>query len=359
MTSTTPLPTPTAKNLSLQNAMQPKAKSTTRPATETYSFIKASSEGGDKQMLDVIFECLKYSIKAEWTEGHTVTKILDTYEDVTISPPDRLMDVQKADDLYMAIWKERIKQHVIKLEALDRVKEKLYSTVWKLLSKVLKNKISGQTGFKEKNEASDVVWLVETVRMMVTDFNTMTPEFLSVTEALAKILNYQQTDKMENSEYVKNLLALIKVYEQYCGPYGLHHMEDKHIDRKIASEVDAFGVPLSEDAKQERRAEELKSSCEKAIAMQIIRGACKRRYSGLRKNLATDYGLKIDKYPSTIDDTVNMLNVAKGHLPMYIKKLHGNKDFNLFQAGGEQVVPGMNGKILEHIICHKCSNKGH
>ena len=97
-------------------------------------------------MLDVIFECLKYTIKAEWAEGHTIAKILDTYEEVTIQLPYRLTDVQRADKLYVAIWKEKIKQHAIKLEVLDREKEKMYSTVWKLLSKVLRNKVSGQMG---------------------------------------------------------------------------------------------------------------------------------------------------------------------------------------------------------------------
>jgi sulfur relay (sulfurtransferase) DsrF/TusC family protein len=65
------------------------------------------------------------------------------------------------------------------------------------------------------------------VRALVTDFDTTMPEVLSVSEALTKILNNQQPERMDNSDYVKTLLALIKVYEQYCEPYGVHHMEEK------------------------------------------------------------------------------------------------------------------------------------
>jgi hypothetical protein len=70
--------------------------------------IKAALEGGDKRMLDIILERLKYSIRSEWTEGQEVSKILDTYEDVTVTPPERLTNEQKADDLFLEIWKESI-----------------------------------------------------------------------------------------------------------------------------------------------------------------------------------------------------------------------------------------------------------
>jgi hypothetical protein len=76
----------TATSSPFANATPPKVKNA-KSAIEMYTIIKANSEGGDKRMLDVIFECLKYTIKAEWSEGHAVAKMLDTYEeDVTIPP---------------------------------------------------------------------------------------------------------------------------------------------------------------------------------------------------------------------------------------------------------------------------------
>lgn len=310
-------------------------------------------------MLDVIFERLKYTIKAEWTEGQGVSKILDTYEDVTIDPPQKLTDVQKQDEVLVAIWKEKIKQHVVKSDALDSAKEKLYSTVWKLLSETLKNKVSGQKGFSEKNAVSDVVWLVKIVRALVTDFDTTMPEILAVSEALEKILNYRQGEKMENSEYVKNLMALVKVYEQYCGPYGVHQCEEKRIDERIAAELDEDGNPLDEEAKRMRKKEEVRNFRNKAIAMQIIRGACKKRFSRLRYNLATDYGLRVDKYPNTIDDAVNALNVAESQLPLYMKKPRHPNGFMFAQTGEEKLVAGTDGKFFDRITCHKCKHKGH
>lgn len=65
-----------------------------------YSMIKAASEGGNKCMLDVIFERLKHMIHFEWTEGHGLSKILDTFEDVTITSPARLISKEKNDELH-------------------------------------------------------------------------------------------------------------------------------------------------------------------------------------------------------------------------------------------------------------------
>lgn len=89
------------------------------------------------------------------------------------------------------IWAEKVKYHVIKVDALEDVKGRLYSTIWKLLlSKVMQSsKLSGQTGFSKRNDACDVVWLVQKVRAaLVTDFDSAMPEVLSVNDALKKSL---------------------------------------------------------------------------------------------------------------------------------------------------------------------------
>mmetsp|Transcript_2846 Transcript_2846/g.5333 ORF Transcript_2846/g.5333 Transcript_2846/m.5333 type:complete len:134 (+) Transcript_2846:937-1338(+) len=107
------------------------------------------------------------------------------------------------------------------------------------------------------------------------------------------------------------------------------------------------------------RSREIKKLREKAIAMQIIRGSCRKRYSTLRKNLAVDFGLKIDKYPVTIDEAVNALNVQEANLPAHMRKGKTHTGFSFAQDGNEKIVAGKNGKIFDRIQCHKCKAKGH
>mmetsp|Transcript_14501 Transcript_14501/g.27283 ORF Transcript_14501/g.27283 Transcript_14501/m.27283 type:complete len:394 (+) Transcript_14501:52-1233(+) len=340
----------------------PASRGTTNNGNQNYSLIKAASEGGSKRMLDVIFERLRYTIRSEWATGQEVAEILESFEDVELTPPDRLTDDEKDDDLLVEMWKEDVKQHVSEKRALTKAKRKLYSTVWKMMSKVLQGKVSGQNDFTENNTRQDVVWLVNTIRALVTEFDNTAPEFLSVSEALEKIVTFRQHENMDNADYVKDLMALIKVYEQYCGPYGVHIIEFKRIITQVAEAVDEQGNPFGEEVQSAAKSAMIKETREKAIALQIIRGACKKRYSSLKKNLATDYGLKIDKYPSTIDGAVNALNVAESQLPPFLKKQRTPPSHNLqfVQANAEQkIVPGTNGKTVDHITCHKCKAVGH
>eukprot|EP00557_Chaetoceros_sp_GSL56_P003666 CAMPEP_0176493026 /NCGR_PEP_ID=MMETSP0200_2-20121128/9337_1 /TAXON_ID=947934 /ORGANISM="Chaetoceros sp., Strain GSL56" /LENGTH=381 /DNA_ID=CAMNT_0017890677 /DNA_START=1878 /DNA_END=3023 /DNA_ORIENTATION=- len=353
----TPTQTPAVSGTA-PNPYKSKQNATNRgTTTPSYTVIKAASEGGNKRMLDVVFERLRFTIRSEWMTGQEVAEILETFEDVELAPPDRLTDEEKDDELLVEMWKEDVKQHVSEKRALIKAKRKLYSTVWKMMSKVLQGKASGQSEFTERSAKHDVVWLVNTIRALVTDFDNTAPEFLSVSEALEKIVTFRQHENMDNADYVKDLMALIKVYEQYCGPYGVHVIEFKRIISQVAEAVDEQGNPFDDDVQSAAKTAMIKETREKAIALQIIRGACKKRYSGLRKNLATDYGLKIDKYPSTIDGAVNALNVAESQLPPYIKKQR-SPDIQFVQSE-QKIVAGTNGKTIEHITCHKCKSVGH
>jgi hypothetical protein len=204
----------------------------TFPHPTGYTILKGGFKGGDKWMLDVIFERLKYTIRAEWTEGQTVSKILDTFEDVEIEEPTMLTNAERTDELLVTKWKEKVKHHVGREENLEAGKVKLYSTIWKLLSDRMRNKLSSTDGYETKNEESDVVWLVNKVRALVTNFDSNKPEIQSVRRTLERILTYRQGERVDNADYVKNLMALIKVYEQYCGPYGIHLVEIRRIERQ-------------------------------------------------------------------------------------------------------------------------------
>jgi hypothetical protein len=63
-------------------------------------------------MLDVIFERLKYTVQAEWMEGQTVSKILDTFKDVEIKEPAMLTAEERRDEIVITKWKEKVKRHV-------------------------------------------------------------------------------------------------------------------------------------------------------------------------------------------------------------------------------------------------------
>jgi AAA ATPase containing von Willebrand factor type A (vWA) domain len=361
MATTTPPPAAAGALIATGTATAPNQKSNGKTASQSYgnySIIKAASEGGDKRMLDVIFERLAHTIRAEWTEGQLVADVLETLEDVIVPIPADLTDEEKRNDTRVAIWKEKVKRHVAKEEAVESAKRKLYSTLWKLLSDTMKSKVSGTKGFSQRSKSLDVMWLLKTIRELVTSFDSAMPETLSISKALENILTYQQTPRMENAVYVKNLLALIKVYEQYCGPYGVHHTATTKIDEEVTVAVNNQGNPLTAEEKKLLRKEMCARARERNIAMQIIRGACQKRYGTLRESLATLYGLEMDPYPDTIDKAMNSLNIAENQ--SHSQGRRGRRqDGYIFTQTEKGLVPGTNGKTVEHVTCHKCQKPGH
>jgi hypothetical protein len=152
MATTTPQPTAVSAMTTAGAATPSNQKSNGRNMSQShgnYSIIKATSEGGDKRMLDITFERLAHTIRAEWTEGQLVADALETLEGVTIPIPADLTEEEKTKDTRVAIWKEKVKHHVAKEEAVESAKRKLYSTLWKLLSDTMKSKVSGTKGFSQ------------------------------------------------------------------------------------------------------------------------------------------------------------------------------------------------------------------
>jgi hypothetical protein len=163
-------------------------------------------------MMDIVFEKLRYKIDSEWTEGVQVSKILEDFEDVQLESPGRLSAEEMQDPLLAEMWKEDVKLHMGEHRALVRAKQKLFATIWQILSQNMKSRISGQPNYEEKSKSKDPLWLAKKVREQVTNFDSSMPRVLSTRDAMEHILTYRQGEKMDNAEYAKNLVALIKVF---------------------------------------------------------------------------------------------------------------------------------------------------
>jgi hypothetical protein len=158
---------------------------------------------------------------------------------------------------------------------------------------------------------------------------------------------------------VKGPIALIKGHEQYDGPFGFSTKDMTEMNEQVERLKDDEGNPLTEIEKTKIKAKEIKIIREKAIAMQIIQGACKKRYSQLKLNLSNDYSLKTNKYPDTVEEATSALNVHESNLQARLKRGRPQSGLTFVQDGTKKLVAGKNGKIQEHIQCHKCKFKGH
>lgn len=137
-------------------------------------------------------------------------------------------------------------------------------------------------------------------------------------------------------------------------------MVNKEIEATIiANSTDKNGDPLDDAAKEMRGVEAVKAIREKAVTTLIIRGACNRRYTSLRNHLMTEYGLKMDKTPPNIDNTMMALNNTESQVSKQSKQGRGGHGNFSFAQTNSELVPGTNERTVDHVTCHKCNKAGH
>ena len=66
----------------------------------------------------------------------------------------------------------------------------------------------------------DPLWLLLAIQTITYKFDETKPLVLALDDALEDIVRYKQQENMDNSEFLKTFLSLIKVYKQYGGTFG-------------------------------------------------------------------------------------------------------------------------------------------
>ena len=124
-------------------------------------------------------------------------------------------------------------------------------------------------------------------------FDDTKPLALAMDDVMVAIMCFYQPEHMDNVDYFKTLTALIKVYEQYAGPFG--YQIEKVVD-KAAAEAKEQGHPLSSDKVLARKKVEEQKIQDHTIAYALIKYVDKQQYGKLQASLANTYTLGNNKY---------------------------------------------------------------
>jgi Zinc knuckle. len=69
--------------------------------------------------------------------------------------------------------------------------------------------------------------------------------------------------------------------------------------------------------------------------------------------------MAMDPYPDTIDKAMNSQNIAENQLQSQGRRGTRRQDGYVFTQSEKGLIPGTNGKTVEHVTCHKCQKPGH
>jgi len=131
------------------------------------------------------------------------------------------------------VWERHIYKYVEREDELEDNRKALYSTVWMILSKVMKMKVTALENFAKKSKDQDPLWLLLSIRTITYKFDETKPLVLALDDALKAIIKYKQHENMDNSEFLKTFLSLIKVYEQYERTFGYNKAFANELEGKV------------------------------------------------------------------------------------------------------------------------------
>lgn len=310
------------------------------------SKIQAPSEGGSKRKMDETLEKIQSTVIASWTYGTDVASVIDTLEYPELDEPDEpdANCSRKESMRFDALYKDYLERESF----LDENMKRLAHTVLQFCTPVLKGKLQQYEGYEAAKQDGDVVWLLEKIRDIVYKVDHSKPKELSVDDALQAIVQYRQSSDMSVSDYVKRLMAHVKVYESMVGTFGM--TEKAYEDLKKKAEEDTESTLSTEDLFVKLKGEHR----EKAVAMAIIKRSDDRRFKRLKDQLLTDYSLGHDKYPKTVDAAILALN-SQGTV------VRGNQFLQERQRDADAPVrAGRDGTTLQdNRVCFRCRHRGH
>ena len=102
---------------------------------------------------------------------------------------------------------------------------------------------------------------------------------------------------------------------------------------------------------------------ERVLASSFLERADTQRYGSMKRDLANDYSLGVDKYPESMANALSVLNSWRDDRRRSLAAPTSPDGF-LF-AQNEELVPGKDRKIYyiqncdEPILCFGCNSKGH
>ena len=121
------------------------------------------------------------------------------------------------DELEQLILKEEVKQYVLRTKELKTNLAALHSVAWGQCSEALKAKIKSLTGYQEKADNYDCVWLIGKIASVMQKFEETKHGATSMVIVLTSLLNCRQGNEQKVSDYVDRLQNLAETIEHHGG----------------------------------------------------------------------------------------------------------------------------------------------
>lgn len=198
---------------------------------------------------------------------------------------------EKGTDEQKAIWSKEYDRYLKKADLYDLNKAKVFETVLKQCTKVIKNKIEGTTDYATIEAAVDVVAFLQKIKDVAHGANEKLYSHLQAVESLLQLGKMRQRDGEDLVDYYRRFMSVVERYETSYGRVNPVAVAEK--SPRYSS--DQSGVEAVER--------------NKLLAFLLMDRANQKEFGPLMRSLGSDFALGNDLYPKTLENAMHVLTI--------------------------------------------------
>ncbi|GFH52705.1 predicted protein [Chaetoceros tenuissimus] len=180
----------------------------------------------------------------------------------------------------------------------------------------------GIKGYVEAKRKRDMLWLLQSIKDTVYQFDKVKPSKLSSDDALERILKFHQGN-LELAEFHKTFVNYIKVYEENTGYFSVTSKDILQLQKDLKDKglsTDDYNLQFTEGIQDLR---------DHAVGIAFLKRADKSKYLELQNNLQSYQDINLVPMPFFLTSSPH------------------------------DVIAGTDCNINENWICYRCGCPGH
>ena len=155
-------------------------------------------------------EKIQNHVTISWDFGKEISHLLKHMEDPKIPEPTNMPLAEEAVKWKVVLWIQEVDRYGDSPADLEGKKGALYAVLMVGVSKIIKSKLKGKTGYTKADEVNYSVWLLETLGDTMIYFEDVNPKTLAINDQMERIMKLKQGESTLK-DFLKQLKKELKV----------------------------------------------------------------------------------------------------------------------------------------------------
>jgi hypothetical protein len=147
-----------------------------------------------------------------------------------------------------------------------------------------------------------VIALLANIQGYCCQFDAFNDEYIGLVRAIKNLLYFFQKPMQSNLDYHKDILALVKVIEEYRGAGSLTHFPNMIKKELLNDNIDVTNATADQMNKAKKNVRE------KFLAVLMLSRANSDKYGDLKRSMQENYMTGTSKYPDSPELVLRILD---------------------------------------------------